>query len=290
MIFTIGQIVAMTIGTLLLAGWIYLFFAGRKYAPLFESLDEKEFPLRELYPIGYVFLEKTQYTFRSRSDLQLRQLMDVLFSRQYADYYMRTVRSQQVAIGLTLAVLSFGIYGLTNSPTLLVLMLIVTALAVYYFADQVKTRVRRRNDELVRDFCEVVSVLALLTNAGMILREAWAQTSLGGTSAIYQEMQLSVEQIQNGVSEADAIQAFGTRSMLPEIKKFTAILVQSIKKGGGDLPAILTAQSTESWHLKKQIIQAQGNKAGSKLLLPMLLMFGGILMIVIVPMFLSMGM
>lgn len=290
MIFSIGQMVVMTIGTLLLAGWIYLFLAGRKYASLFETLDEKEFPLRELYPIGYVLLEKTKYTFRSRSDLQLRQLMDVLFSRQYADYYMRTVRSQQVAIGLTLTVLSFGIYGLTNSPTLLVLTLLVAALAVYYFADQVKTRVRRRNDELVRDFCEVVSVLALLTNAGMILREAWEQTSHGGTSVIYKEMQFSVEQIQNGMSEADAIQAFGTRSMLPEIKKFTAILVQSIKKGGGDLPSILTAQSTESWHLKKQTVQAQGNKAGSKLLLPMLLMFAGILMIVIVPMFLSMGM
>ncbi|WP_098457581.1 hypothetical protein [Flavimobilis soli] len=37
------------------------------------------------------------------------------------------------------------------------------------------------------------------------------------------------------------------------------------------------------------IVQRQSNKAGAKLLMPMLLMFAGILILVIVPMFVSMG-
>lgn len=287
--FTTTQILLMSVGTILLVAWIYLFVVSRKHAPLFEGISEKEFPLRELYPIGYELLERVGYTFRSRNDIQLRQLMDVLFTRQYAEFYMRAVRSQQVTFGFTLLVLSFGLYGLTGSVGFFALMLIVSGLAVYYYGDQVKARVRRRGDAMYRDFCEMVSSLALLTNAGMILREAWTQTSLGGDSVLYEEMQLAVREMQNGTPDTEAIQTFGARSMLPEIKRFTSTLVQSVQRGGSDLPALLTAQSTESWHLKKQAVQREGNKAGSKLLFPMILMFMGILVMLVVPMFLSMG-
>ncbi|MGP7959726.1 type II secretion system F family protein [Sanguibacter sp. A247] len=287
--FTPAQVILMSVGTIVLAGWIYLFIAGRKHAPLFEGITEKEFPLKDLYPIGYELLERTGYSFRSRSDLQLRQLMDVLFTRQYAEFYMRAVRSQQVTFGLTLLVLSFGLYGITGSFGFFVVMLVLTALAVYYYGDQVRNRVRRRGEAMYRDFCEMVSSLALLTNAGMILREAWTQTSLGGDTVLYEEMQLAVRDMQNGTPDTEAIQTFGARSMLPEIKRFTSTLVQSVQRGGADLPALLTAQSTESWHLKKQAVQREGNKAGSKLLFPMILMFAGILIMLVVPMFLSMG-
>ena len=39
----------------------------------------------------------------------------------------------------------------------------------------------------------------------------------------------------------------------------------------------------------RKIVQRQSNKAGAKLLMPMLLMFAGILILVIVPMVVSMG-
>ncbi|MGO1318594.1 MAG: type II secretion system F family protein [Cellulomonadaceae bacterium] len=287
--FTTTQLVLMGTGTALLALWLVLFVKGRKHEPLFAQLDEKDFPLKDMYGLGYAALSMSRYSFRSRGDVQLRQFMEVLFTRQYAEFYMRTLRAQQVTIGLTLTVLSFGLYGITGSVGFLVLLLIVSALAAYYFHDQVKSRVRRRSEEMVRDFCDVVSTLALLTNAGMILREAWVETSLSGESVIYTEMRQSVEQIQNGMPEIDAIQAFGTRSLLPEVKKFTSLLVQALQRGGNDLPAMLTAQSTEAWHHKTQLIKRESSKAGSKLLLPMMLMFAGILIMVVVPMFIGMG-
>lgn len=286
---TTSQIMLMSLGTILLAGWIALFVLGRKHAPLFEGISEKEFPLRELYPVGYTLLELTRYSFRSRADLQLRQLMDVLFTRQYAEFYMRAVRAQQATVGLTCLVASFGLYGITRSGGFLFLLIILSGLAAYYYGDQVRTRVRQRGEAMYRDFCDMVSSLALLTNAGMILRDAWTQTSLAGDGVLYEEMRLAVSAMQNGMPDAEAIQQFGTRSMLPEIKRFTSTLVQSIQRGGSDLPTILTGQSTESWHVKKQAVQREGNKAGSKLLFPMILMFGGILIMVVVPMFLSLG-
>lgn len=286
---TPSQIALMSFATLLLALWIVLYVRGRKFSHLFAGITEKDFPLRDLYHVGYAGLDLVKYSFRSSGDVRLRSLMEIIFTRHYAEFYLRTVRAQQVTVGLTCTIVSLGIYGLTGSTELLLMLLVVTALGVYYSVDRVKTLVRRRNEELLRGFCDVVSMLALLTNASMILRDAWRQTSLAGDSVIYQEMRRSVEKIENGMPDSEAIMEFGTRAMLPEVKKFTSLLTQAMQRGGGELPAVLTAQSSEAWHLKKQIVQRQSNKAGAKLLMPMLLMFAGILILVIVPMFVSMG-
>lgn len=46
------------------------------------------------------------------------------------------------------------------------------------------------------DFSEVVSKLALLTNAGMILREAWELTANAGEGIFYEEMQTAVAEMK----------------------------------------------------------------------------------------------
>ena len=52
---------------------------------------------------------------------------------------------------------------------------------------------------------------------------------------------------------------------------------------------MLQNQSSEVWNERKQSIKRQGEKASSKLLIPMLLMFAGILIMVIVPIFSNLG-
>lgn len=42
---------------------------------------------------------------------------------------------------------------------------------------------------MLSDFSEVISKLALMTNAGMILREAWELIAYGDETAVYKEMQ-----------------------------------------------------------------------------------------------------
>lgn len=286
---TTTQIVLMTIGTLLLATWVVLLVRGRRHDEIFANLDRSAFPLSDLYSLGYEGLHLAGYSFQTRKDLQLRQLLDITFGQRYSEFYLRALRSQQLAFGLTGTVAAFGVYGLTNSVEILLLTIVVAGLLAFYMTERIKSQVRTRNAEMMRDFCEVVSTLALLTNAGMILREAWAMTARGGTTAIYDEMRRSVDRMENGATDVDAIQEFGARSMLPEVKKACALLVQSIHRGGADLPAMLTVLSSEAWQAKKQIVLRQSNKAGTKLLLPMMLMFAGILLMVVVPMFSSVG-
>ena len=84
-------------------------------------------------------------------------------------------------------------------------------------------------------------------------------------------MQIAVDQMRNGVSEADALFNFGSRCVVPEIKKFTSTIVQGISKGNSELVVMLQEQSKEVWSLKKQNVRRQGEKAASKLLIPMMI-------------------
>ena len=95
--------------------------------------------------------------------------------------------------------------------------------------------------------------------------------------------------MQNGRSASDAINEFGQRCMLQEIRKFTSTLIQGLTKGNSELSSMLKQQSSEVWELKKQLIRRQGEAADSKLLLPMCLSFVGILIMIIIPIFSNLG-
>ena len=96
-------------------------------------------------------------------------------------------------------------------------------------------------------------------------------------------------EMENGISEAEAIRRFGIRCMMPEIKKFSATLIQGIQKGNSELSSMLQNQSAEIWNLRKQNVRRQGEKAASKLMIPIFMMFIGIIIMVVVPIFSNLG-
>ncbi len=203
---------------------------------------------------------------------------------------MVTIRSQQISIAFTLLVLGFCLYGLASDVLIVFVIAGFAAMAFYYFGSLLENRIKERSDSMLSDFSEMVSKLALLTNAGLILREAWEMVAYNGESDLYKEMQMSVEDMRNGESEITAISKFASRSMLPEIRKFSSTVVQGLEKGNQELVYMLQEQSKECWELKQQLAKRQGEKASSKLMIPMAIMFIGILVMVVIPIFSNMGM
>lgn len=287
---SIQDIIIMAIGIAVLAFWIYVFLTNQKYCNIFESLDESEFRLKDIYFMGYGLLEKFKYNYKSKKNRELRKNLAVLYDEKYADFYLRVVRSQQVTMALLFFVLAFIVYGLTSEILILAVMILIAFLLFYYFGNAPKRKIEERSDELLSEFSEVVSKLALLTDAGMILREAWEEVANSSHGTIYDEMKIAVSDMQNGISDAEAIRLFGNRCMIPEIKKFTSTLMQGLSKGNKELSIMLTAQSSEVWELKRQLVKRKGEQAQSKLLVPMILMFIGILVMIMIPIFSNMGM
>jgi len=102
-------------------------------------------------------------------------------------------------------------------------------------------------------------------------------------------MQTAVDEMNNGFAEVDALFRFGSRCVVPEIKKFTSTVVQGITKGNSELSMMLQEQSREVWNLRRQNIKRQGEMASSKLMIPIMIMFVGILVMVLIPIFANIG-
>lgn len=286
---TLIDIVLLGIGFILLAAWLFFFIKGRKYSALFESLQEKEYPLKEIYFVGYAVMETFKYQYRSKADRKLRKEIIVLYGNKYADYYMRVVYAQKVTLAFTVLVLAVPMYALANNFILALMTVFLAGVFYYYFGTVIKQKIAKRSEEMLSDFSNVVSKLALLTNAGMIIREAWEDTAYTGNTTIYKEMQKAVEEMRNGVPIVDAFLNFGKRCIIPEIEKFTSTIVQGITKGNKELALMLQQQSKEVWGLKKQDVRRQGEKAASKLMVPIVVMFLGILIMILVPIFTNLG-
>lgn len=289
MALTLIDFIVMGLGALIFVVWLFLYFAGMRHASLFDPLDEKDFPLKEIYFVGYAALQIIGYRYKSKGDRKLRKNLEVLYGPKYADYYMRVIYSQKITMGVTVLVLAFALYGLTVSLAGLLAGFLFAGVAFYYFGTVTENIIKKRSDEMLSDFSEVISKLALLTNAGMILREAWNEVAYTGSTSLYKEMQKTVDEMNNGVAEIDAVFRFGGRCIIPEIKKFASTIVQGIVKGNSELSIMLTEQSKEVWAAKKQYVRRQGEKAASKLLIPICIMFAGILVMILVPIFTNLG-
>lgn len=289
MFITTANYVFMAIGVIALLFWLILYLQSGKYESMVQNLDEDEYPFKEIYGIGLVFLDMIHYSYKSKGDRKLRQQLAILYPEKYTEYYLHIVHAQQITISLTVFVFAFILYGFANDIVIVILFVAFAGLAYYYFGTEPQNKINKRSESMLSDFSEVVSNLALLTNAGMVLKNAWAQIANSGDTVLYLEMQRVVDDMNNGISEVDAIYRFGLRCVIPEIKKFSSTIVQGLIKGNSELAMMLQEQSAEVWGSKKQNAKRAGEKAASKLLIPIFIMFIGVLIMIIIPIFTNMG-
>ncbi len=286
---TLTDIIVVSAGVLVLLFWFILYFKGKKNWKLFIGLDPVDYPLKELYFVGYAFTEMLHFSYHGKSDRRIRKYLYILYGQKYVDYYIRAIYSQKVTMALTILTFALPIYCFTQQLILVGFVIVAAGVAYYYYGTTLPEKIQKRSDEMMSDFSEVISKLALLVNAGMTLHEAWEDVARSGEGEIYKEMQASVENMRNGMAEVDAIFTFGQQCMVPEIKKFASTIITSFKRGQDDLQQMLMQQSKEVWEEKQQIMRRKGEIANSKLLIPIVLTFIGILIMVIVPIFSSMG-
>lgn len=279
----------MATGTAVLIFWLIVFMMSGKHARMFQVLNEKEYPLKEIYCVGYGLLELVHYSYKSVKDRRMRQHIGIFYEKKYVEYYLRVIYAQRLTYASTLFVLAFVMYGITHEIAIFLILVMFAGLAWYYYGNQINDRINKRSQEMVSDFSEVVSKLALLTNAGMIIREAWEYVAQTGDTTIYQEMRRTVNEMNNGVSEAEAFREFGNRCVLPEIKKFTSTVIQGMLKGNSELVQMLKQQSGEVWNMKRQSVKQLGEAAESKLMLPMCIMFVGVIVMIVIPIFTNIG-
>lgn len=288
----IAKIVILVITLLASASFIIFLLKSKQYDDYTSTLDDKEFPIKDIYGVGFLLAEKLKIDYKTKFANDLRQQVVILYGEKYSEFYIRVLYAQKFSICWLILVAS-GIFAClaqgSDSLVIFGLGLVLVGVMYYYFNTMAASKIKKKSAIYLKDFPNVVSTIALLVNAGMMLREAWAEVAYSSAGDLYDQMQRVSEDMENGMSESDALYAFSLRCATPEIKKFTSFIVQGLEKGNKDLAFSLKNQSDELWEMKKQRVLQQGDLAASKLLIPIMVMFIGILVIVMGPIMTNIG-
>ncbi len=168
---------------------------------------------------------------------------------------------------------------------------------------QVRTQVekqkksRLREQQLLMDYSEVVSKLVVYIGAGYTVRRAWERIATGYRESLkngrrvmrpaYEEMVHTASQLKSGLSESRAYNEFGRRCSLQPYIKLAALLEQNQKNGGRQLRNALDIEMASAFEQRKNAARKLGEEAGTKLLLPLLLMLFVVMTMIVVPAFLA---
>lgn len=160
---------------------------------------------------------------------------------------------------------------------------IIFGLLGYLPYDSVNVIIRKREEDVERQFPQIMSKLTLLIVAGMEVSQAWKLTSASGTGTLYEEMNRVLIDFDNNVSPTEAYSKFIVRCNNRYATKLATAIIQNISKGNSEIVKLFRELNDESWMEHKHNARKMGEKIQSKLFLPTMLMFGGIIILIIVP-------
>lgn len=187
-------------------------------------------------------------------------------------------------------------YEISDKPTLLFLLIgIIISIFIFLFAlTDIDKLLKKRASQLESDYPEIVSKLLLLHGAGLTIQNAFSTIladykKKDSSRYIYQEIEFMLNKIKSGAPESGAYAELGKRCQLHAYIKLGTLLEQNIRKGSSDLQNVLNQEVCEAFSIYKSNILSSGEKAGTKMLLPMVLILIVVMMLIMIPAFLSMN-
>ena len=270
--------------------WLMLLNTGTKrFSMMIEPLDSKQYMLKAFYTLGFQILDMIHYSYNTFQDKKRIGQAKIVYGERFGEYYYRVNMAEKVTYAATCVMIS-PILGPLVGNNLFCLFGLVAAGFMYYYADtKITDIIKARENDISRDFADMVSKLALLINAGMITREAWEEISSTGEGTVYEEMRNAVIDMNNGVSEIDAYLGFGNRCGVQSVKKFTSMLCQNLTKGNKELVDFLKAETALSWEEKKHFVKRKGEEASNKMMIPLGMILVGVFVMILVPVLGNMG-
>lgn len=154
-----------------------------------------------------------------------------------------------------------------------------------------------RKKEMQRDYPDVLDKLVLFLQAGFSIRKAMEKLAIDyqrnrqkyhmKERAAYEEIVKTCREMEGGVYEADAYERMGKRCKISQYKILSVLLVQNLRKGNQNILELLEREAASAGEERKREARVRGEEASVKLLLPMIMQLMVVLVILMVPAFLS---
>lgn len=194
--------------------------------------------------------------------------------------------------------LKYHVRESSDSWLLLALGILAAALLPLRERQKETEEKKKRERQMLLDYSEIVSKLTVFIGAGLPVRKAWErivldyeekETDAGGPRYAYEEMKNVYYKMGRGLPEMRAYAEFGGRCGLLPYRKLAGLLEQNVKNGAEHLRPILESEMESAFEQRKTLARRMGEEAGTKLLLPLFLMLGIVMVMISVPAFLSFG-
>lgn len=279
------NLILCIVGSIWTVGWLFLYYSsGTKYQTYIDSLEANDYFMKGMYGVGYRMIDLFHIDIDTPHFRKKAGRLGEMYGKKSARLLVLSDLAAQITYIITL--IPFGIFLAVIMDELLVILIMAMFagfLAVYIEYDK-SSKVEKRREDILRDFPHLLSQMALLINAGMPLREALETASGKEEGVLYEQLRRLTDDMRNGIPEYEAFREFADRCGVDEVRKLSGLITQNVRKGSSELAAALLELSGEVWRNRTSQVREQGEKASSKLLVPILIIFAGILLMVAGPM------
>lgn len=188
------------------------------------------------------------------------------------------------------------------SPShVLVIGIIIAGLLLLRERENIRNQEKRREEMLKRSFPWFVNELVLLLGAGMQVkniftmlieeyernRERQRSKQEDYREVLIGELKYARQSLALGIPEEQVYYQMGRRLKLPCYIKLMTLLEQNVKRGTMGLTAIFEQEELNALEERRNLARRYGEEAGTKLLGPMILLLIAIMLMIMIPAFLS---
>lgn len=182
-------------------------------------------------------------------------------------------------------------YPTQNSAPLLGIFLLILIPVIAWQKDrEIHLLAIKRREQLQEVFPEFVAKMILLLEAGVSTRNAifyitedYQKKSHERKNYLYEELNYICKKMKNGLSEKEAYELLAKRCNISCYKKLFGMLIQHLQKGGSGILFELRNESLKAGEEEKRRVQKKGEEMGTKLLFPMMMMLGIVMIFIMVP-------
>lgn len=210
------------------------------------------------------------------------------------NFWGNTIMITFLAIAAGVSLICFG---LVNDRENIALYLIITGAVVvavpYWKIHKIREQCEERCSQMLLDYPELLDRLSLLLGAGLSVKGSFKRIAVEyrtklesgavGFRYVYEEIVYMVRQLDNGKPEAVVYDEWGRRSKMPVYMKLSSIITQNLRKGSRDMLDKFRMMSLDALEERNVAMKRVGEKASSKLLIPMMIQFTIVLVIIMYP-------
>ncbi|HWT26656.1 MAG TPA: hypothetical protein VN131_01835, partial [Mobilitalea sp.] len=121
-----------------------------------------------------------------------------------------------------------------NTGSMLFILGILTAVVIWLYNDkELADKMKKRKEQMLMDYPDIINKFTLLINAGMTVKQAWSKIASDYEAKYlvnqtkkrfaYEEMLVTAHELKLGVTESEAYEQFGRRAGLLPYLKFSTL-------------------------------------------------------------------